>query len=330
MRPKPKGTLFLHYPCFDGLVSAAIASDFLENRMGWAIRDVQRVNYDLSPTWVETRLPEQSAVVDFLYHPDAVFWADHHATTFASDAARAHCETNADRRILLYDKESPSCGMLLFRRLGNDLSDRVHYGEMARWADLIDGAQYASVEQAVSGEEPAFVINASLTGVRDAGELEFLLEALRSRSLAEIAALPQVRSRADDVRSRTEAGLRLVKKEIRLAPGGIAVFAVTPSEGDIVNRYSPYCFFPDARYSVALIESPKDAKITAMRNPWIDFESVPLGQIFRKYGGGGHQRVASVVIPAGAALDPRHVVSEIVRTIRELSVPARHEERQTA
>jgi len=33
-----------------------------------------------------------------------------------------------------------------------------------------------------------------------------------------------------------------------------------------------------------------------MRNPWRRFESRPLGQIFRRYGGGGHQRVASVLL----------------------------------
>ena len=31
-----------------------------------------------------------------------------------------------------------------------------------------------------------------------------------------------------------------------------------------------------------------------MRNPWMDFPSVPLGRIFEKVGGGGHQRVGSV------------------------------------
>ena len=33
-----------------------------------------------------------------------------------------------------------------------------------------------------------------------------------------------------------------------------------------------------------------------MRNPWRRFKSVPLGEIFGYYGGGGHQRVASVLI----------------------------------
>jgi nanoRNase/pAp phosphatase (c-di-AMP/oligoRNAs hydrolase) len=33
-----------------------------------------------------------------------------------------------------------------------------------------------------------------------------------------------------------------------------------------------------------------------MRNPWRRFKSVPLGQIFSHYGGGGHQRVASVLL----------------------------------
>jgi nanoRNase/pAp phosphatase (c-di-AMP/oligoRNAs hydrolase) len=33
-----------------------------------------------------------------------------------------------------------------------------------------------------------------------------------------------------------------------------------------------------------------------MRNPWRRIKSVPLGQIFNHCGGGGHQRVASVLV----------------------------------
>jgi nanoRNase/pAp phosphatase (c-di-AMP/oligoRNAs hydrolase) len=35
-----------------------------------------------------------------------------------------------------------------------------------------------------------------------------------------------------------------------------------------------------------------------MRNPWLNFESFHLGEFMRRFGGGGHQRVGSVVLPA--------------------------------
>src|SRR5437867_9299784 len=77
-----EGTLYLHFPCFDGLVSAVLASDFLEQN-GWKFnRRFCPVNYHLRPTWISSHLRPPCAVVDFLYHSDAQFWADHHSTTF--------------------------------------------------------------------------------------------------------------------------------------------------------------------------------------------------------------------------------------------------------
>ncbi|HSS98653.1 MAG TPA: hypothetical protein VLK33_16580, partial [Terriglobales bacterium] len=42
--------------------------------------------------------------------------------------------------------------------------------------------------------------------------------------------------------------------------------------------------------------SAEGPKITAMRNPWKRVGAVHLGQIFKHYGGGGHRRVASLLL----------------------------------
>ena len=52
-----------------------------------------------------------------------------------------------------------------------------------------------------------------------------------------------------------------------------------------------------------------------MRNPWLDFASVPLGEIFRKYGGGGHQRVGSVIVTTSAHPDPERLLGQLLRDI---------------
>src|SRR5438093_13612153 len=84
-----EGTLYLHFPCFDGLVSAVLASDFLEQN-GWKVnRGVCPVNYHLRPTWISSHLRHPCAVVEFLYQSDAQFWADHHSTTLLAVERRA-------------------------------------------------------------------------------------------------------------------------------------------------------------------------------------------------------------------------------------------------
>jgi hypothetical protein len=306
-------TLYLHYPCFDGVMSAALAWDFLETSQHWTIAHAMPVNYDGSAGWLARKLPARSAVVDFLYHPGAAFWADHHATTFLSDAVRGDFEARASE-FVAYDREAASCAGMLAAAFGARTSDPPRYAEMAAWADKIDSAAYDSVREAISGTSAAAELNLSLSlPDSDGAYCDFLLRALRTMTLDELALAPAVRARSTVARVRVSAGLDLVGRGIREEAGDIAVFDVTPGPDDGVNRYSAFHFFPHARYSVGLVRDGERAKITAMRNPWIDFPSVELGEIFRSVGGGGHRRVASVVSDDVSASDAllRRLVDEI-------------------
>ena len=68
-----RGHIYFHCPCFDGIVSAALASDFLESRQGWHEVSLRGVNYHLKNESLAISLEKPAAVVDFLYHPDADF-----------------------------------------------------------------------------------------------------------------------------------------------------------------------------------------------------------------------------------------------------------------
>ena len=234
-------------------------------------------------------------VVDFLYHPDAVFWADHHDTTFLSDALRADYERKRSPN-LLNDPAASSCAQVLWRKVHRKLRD-TRFREMALWAERIDSARYGSVQEAVLGESPALRINLSLLEDSSAEYCRFLVESLRGQSLAEVAASTVVAERYASSRQAVERGQALFGKASRLERGGIVVFEVLKQPKDtFISRYAPYLAYPEARYSIGILPYREGAKITAMRNPWRRFESRPLGQIFRRYGGGGHQRVASVLL----------------------------------
>lgn len=313
---RESGTLYLHYPCFDGLVSASIAWDFVATSKNWTIANLCRVNYDRLGGWLQTRLAPNSVVVDFLYHPDATFWADHHGTTFITEESRRDFEIHKRGRLLLYDRDSPSCAMMLWNKLRSGLSDEARYGEMAVWADKIDSANYASVDEAIYGSHPALEISLSLAVAGEQEYFELLLHSMRTMTLANVASLAPVRSRVTDAKQRVENGLQSVRDGIHMEPGEIAVFEAKQTQHGMVSRYSPYVFFPNARYSVAMVSSANGAKITAMRNPWRDFESVELGSIFENYGGGGHRRVASAVVPNDKAPNPTKALKDIIAEIR--------------
>jgi AcrR family transcriptional regulator len=308
-----KPTLYFHYPCFDGLVSAVLAWEFLESHETWQITDFEPVDYTLRDTWLSTELQNPAAVVDFLYHPQAQFWADHHQTSILSAAAKIDFELRKREPGILFDARAKSCASLLFRSLRRFLGHKPHFKDMVAWAQKIDSAKYSSVKEAILGDAPALRIARTLSADDDAGRdyARFLMPRMRDHDLAYVADLKEVKDREDRIRRSILSGLESVKAKLRLEKGGVAVFDARPKRDQVISRYAPYYFQPHARYSIAVVRSEAGIRITAMRNPWRNFRSIPLGKTFAKFGGGGHERVGALQLPPSR----RSRVGDVVRSL---------------
>lgn len=314
--------LYFHSPCFDGIASAVVAGDFLESQLGWPKAVLCPVSYDRRATWLAEPLNLPAAVVDFLYHPGAEFWADHHVTTFLSRAVRSNFEKRRGPK-LIFDPAADSCAGLLWRHLSNAFGyQNPRFAQLVQWAEKIDAARYASVEEAIFPSTAALRISASLASGNAAEYSAFLVQQLRTASLETVASLPEVATRFEAIQALFKRGLDRFEKAASLTSGGIVVFDVD-SRGAHVSRYAPYYFFPDARYSLGVVRLDKGAKITAMRNPWRDFPSVPLGKLFQKVGGGGHQRVGSVFLTEARLPRAKQLIRRLISDLR-------HEEHMTA
>jgi hypothetical protein len=304
--------LYFHSPCFDGAVSAAMASDYLERIKGYSKTHLHGINYDIRSRWLTTRLERDPAVVDFLYHPKVILWADHHSTTFLNHRVKRDYQLRRGPEIV-YDKAASSCAKLLYSRWRKSLYPFLtRYREPVFWADRIDSARYESVAAATQFHAPALQINLALAVERD-GEFSInFVRLLRSFSLSEIAARPEFRSVFRHGQQLQHRGTRKLRQCIRLtADQKIAVFDLD-ADAALVNRYAPFLVFPDARYSAGIVRSGGEAKLTTMRNPWKKFPSAPLGEICVELGGGGHRRVGSAIFRDGKAtyaLD--HVLKKI-------------------
>jgi len=315
-----RASLYFHSPCFDGIASSVLTWDFLEVVEHWKIERLVPVNYELRDTWLSANLPSPSAVVDFLYHPQAKFWADHHQTTFLSDRARLSFKRRRDPW-LIYNEKAGSCAALLWVHLLKRFSYKnpVHE-ELVKWADKIDAARYDSVEEAVLGDAPALEIRLSLGLADSENYVTDLVAALRHSTLEQVVKLPWVKKRIEKARRLSQAGLKRLAKGSRVE-GDIVVFDVN-TIGVLINRYAPYYFHPRARYSIGILRSAEGAKITAMRNPWWDFPSLPLGKIFERLGGGGHQRVGSLLLPERRSDNATGILKTIVAEIRNSDLAA--------
>jgi hypothetical protein len=313
----PEHTIYFHAPCFDGLISCALAWDFLESELGWRIRHICPVNYDARSTWLSSNVTESCAVLDFLYHPSAGFWADHHLTTFVSEKAEASYETRAFRepRAVLYNPKCDSTASLLWQSFYSFFATRSNFLELMHWADKIDAARYGSVDEAIFGEAPALRINSSLMH-GGPGYCEFLVRQLRDHDLESVADLPEVAQRFEEVRKRLARGLKQLEDRVLLLDDGIVAFDFNKTDDTILSRYAPFHFFPNARYSIGLSRDRDTVRITAMRNPWMTFESIPLGEVFKQCGGGGHQRVASVFLSGARIKSAEYIADQLLNEIR--------------
>lgn len=304
--------LYFHAPCFDGAVSAAIAGDVLQRLLGWERIELYPVNYDLRQRWLSEKLGERSAVVDFLYHPSAMLWADHHETTYLPGVSR----TPVEGQIALYDRTALSCARVLYDQTLTKYADlRGKYRDWVGWSDKIDGARYDSVEEAMSGGSPALRISAALALDRDRSLSVWLAEHVQRHTIAEIAEAPTVRRDAGVFFDRVGRGLSCLRGAARMNKEGIVVFDVKSPDDAIVSRYAAFYLFRDARYSVGVVRWSRGAKITAMRNPWIEFDSAPLGVFCEDLGGGGHHRVGSVFYGATEVSRAGDALATLVRRI---------------
>ena len=120
-------------------------------------------------------------------------------------------------------------------------------------------------------------------------------------------ALPETAKR---FQFKIKAGLKQFKKSAWLEDDGIVEFDVD-ARNAVVSRYAPYYVYPSARYSAGITRHVSGIRVTAMRNPWREFQSVRLGRIFEQFGGGGHERVAALILPSERAPEARAVISSI-------------------
>lgn len=306
-------SLYLHFPCFDGVISAVISSEYLRRERGWTTGRIVPVSYDQKETWAKRHLADNAVVVDFLYHREAIFWADHHETTFVSPSLKNNYERRKSPD-LIYDPSASSCAEIIWKRAEKTVKEQ-RFRELVRWAHRIDSAIYGTAEEAIFGSAPALMINLSFLRDSSPDYCRFLIESLRVQTLAEVASSKIVSERYSLIRNALERGQRLFESSARLEDDGIVVFRVPKERSSVlVSRYAPYLAYPKARYSVGILPQSRGAKITAMRNPWLQFRNPSLGNIFRRYGGGGHERVASVLLKSKA--EAEDILGAILKDIR--------------
>jgi oligoribonuclease NrnB/cAMP/cGMP phosphodiesterase (DHH superfamily) len=287
---------------FDGRASAALILAFLRNR-GDAIAHFTAVDYDLTDRWLDERFfkthrlftgPRHPAiVVDFMYHPEAAMWFDHHPTTFKRPEWRSRYVRDAFHRL---DPSYKSNCHLVYAALKENFGWRppAYFKDLVKWVDIIDAAGYRSPRQIINVEGIGMEVAAYVDAIDGNPRATVaLIKALAALPLAEVAALPKIQKIATATRRENMKSLAFYREHMRI-DGDVSIIDLTATDLPSL-RFAPYLLDKKVVYALRIMKKGRDYVVGVGVNPWISrarhapFREVHIGEMMKKFGGGGHK-----------------------------------------
>ena len=312
--------VFYHDRCFDGAASAALFARFYRERVRDGAEFVfSGLVHRAGALFDESKFDgDENAIVDFKYStsPKITWWFDHHQSAFLTPEDAAHFEQQPSSR-KFYDPDYKSCTKLIAtigeKRFGFNVEP---VKELVAWADIIDGAQFASVNAAVEMREPAMKLTMVIESNQDPQFASRLIPLLADRSLDQIIEEPFVAERIPPLMERHQKSIEILRQRTECKEGTI-FFDITDQDLEGYNKFVPYYLHPDFIYSVGLSKSSFRTKVAVGSNPWAHAENmVNLAEICERYGGGGHARVGAISFEPNQFERARSAAREIVQELR--------------
>src|SRR5579864_2983009 len=312
--------ILYHDHCFDGAASAAFFSRFIEGKFHpeseFAFTGLaHKASQLFEPEMFDG---DENAIVDFKYSTDPriSWWFDHHQSAFLSPADAEHFRQEASER-KMYDPSFRSCTMYIAtvarERFGFDAPDLA---ELVKWADIVDGAQYASAEEAVNLGAPAIRLTLVIESAKGSEIVQRIIRMMQERTLEEIAADPGIQEIYKPLYERHLRSMEIIRKQAQCSDG-VVYFDLIGHDLEGYNKFIPYYLFPDSIYTVSVSTSSFRTKVSVGSNPWarrpVDYN---LASICERYGGGGHPRVGAISFETGAVEQARQAAQEIAAELR--------------
>ncbi len=300
---------------FDGMVSAAVLARIRTERGEPAV-EWESVNYDQRRHWEAFGQGRRFAIVDFHFHPDAELWFDHHPTTFLSPDLRARYEREGPSDRWLWDETSLSCPPLILRHAAEhwDYEPEPRFQDMARWSDVIDGARYESVDQAVFGEAPALRIARALQAAPRPNWTDALVGAMAEGTLEQVAAREDVETAFQRASRNRDRALEQFPPLVGSIADGVLTYDASSNQIRR-ERFAAFYHHPEIHYSVGVIPTRAGFHVSCGENPWNPPSAgIHVGEIMETYGGGGHRGVGGANPPSLERA--REVVGEVAALLR--------------
>lgn len=309
-----------HDHCFDGAASAAYFSRFYQAKLRPdAEFEYTGLAHKASHLFEDGLFDgEENAIVDFKYspHPNLTWWFDHHQSAFLSQQDAEHFLQDRGGK-KMYDPTYRSCTKFIAtfarERYGYDPADLK---ELVHWADIIDGAQYASAEEAVKLGAPAMQLVLVIEAAKGSDAVHKIIRMMRESKLEEIIADAEIQELYKPLYERHIKSIETIGREARL-DNGVLFFDLIEDGLEGYNKFIPYYLFPGSVYTVSVSKSSFRTKVSVGSNPWaVQPLTHNLATICERYGGGGHPKVGAISFEIGAIDRARQAAREIVSELQ--------------
>jgi hypothetical protein len=312
--------ILYHDHCFDGAASAAFFSRFIEAKFHpdaeFAYTGLaHRADQLFEPGMFDG---DENAIVDFKYSTDPrlTWWFDHHQSAFLTPEDAEHFRADKSGR-KMYDPSFRSCTKYICTiardRFGFDAPDLK---ELVKWADVIDGAQYADAKEAVELRSAATRLTLVIEGAHGSDVVQNIIRQMRHRTLDEIASDPEIEAIYRPLHDRHLRSIDIIGKQSS-CQDGVVYFDLVGHDLEGYNKFIPYYLFPQSTYTVSVSTSSFRTKVSVGSNPWaIRPVTFNLASICERYGGGGHPKVGAISFPIGAIEQARNAAHEIAAELR--------------
>jgi len=309
-----------HDHCFDGAASAAFFSRFYRERFAPdAEFQYTGMAHKASQLFEDSLFDgDENAIVDFKYspHPNLTWWFDHHQSAFLSqeDADHFHRDTSGKK---LYDPNFRSCtnyiATVAREKWGYHADD---LDDLVKWAEIIDGAQYSSAEEAVALGAPAMKLTLVIEAAKGSDVVQRIIRWMMHEKLQAIIDKPEIQELYRPLHERHLRSVGIIQRK-SVCEDGVVFFDLVGEELDGYNKFIPYHLFPDSLYTVSVSVSTFRTKVSVGSNPWAPRPlKHNLATICERYGGGGHAKVGAISFEINQVEAARKAAAEITAELQ--------------
>lgn len=279
----------------DGLTSAVIIT------MKEPVDEILLIHpQDITDKAVEIRSDDILANVP--YDPRCGMWFDHHLLTESNEKPPEHFKgryrtaPSAARLVYEYylDKDPNDEQLKKLERLVNE-TDRLDAAQLTP-DDVEDPRDYILLGYTIDSRT-------GLGGFED--YFRRLVELLKTKSIAEVLAEPEVKERVERIRREQEEFKGLISRNSFQLNNVVVTDLREIERLPAGNRFLVYSLFPEANVSLRVHWGPRhDSVIAAVGHSIFNRTcQTSVGDLMSRFGGGGHRGAGTCVLPLDKAAD---------------------------